>query len=145
MRVEDALNATKAASQEGIVAGGGVALFRIAQSLADVTAEGDEQTGINIMRRALEAPLRRIAINAGWEGSIVAGRVADGEGAFGFNAATGEYQDLIEAGIIDPAKVVRTAVQNAASIAGLFLTTDAAVTEIVDKKAAMPAGEDYDY
>ena len=145
MRVEDALNATKAAAQEGIVAGGGVALFRIAQSLADVTAEGDEQTGINIMRRALEAPLRRIAINAGWEGSIVAGRVADGEGAFGFNAATGEYQDLIEAGIIDPAKVVRTAVQNAASIAGLFLTTDAAVTEIVDKKAAMPAGEDYDY
>lgn len=147
MRVEDALNATKAAAQEGIVPGGGIALFRAAQALDSMTGEGDAQTGIKIMRRALEEPLRRIAENSGFEGSIVVGRVAEGEGAFGFNAATGEYQDLVAAGIIDPTKVVRTAVQNAASIAGLFLTTEAAITELPEKKKgpAMPQGDDYDY
>ena len=148
MRVEDALNATKAAAQEGIVPGGGVALFRAAQAIKDLSlADVDEKTGGNILRQALEAPLRRIAANAGWEGAVIAGRVADGEGGFGFNAATGNYEDLAEAGIIDPTKVVRTALQNAVSIAGLFLTTEAAVTEIPEKPKGppVPGGEEYDY
>ena len=148
MRVEDALNATKAAAQEGIVPGGGVALFRAAQAIKDLSlADIDEKTGGNILRQALEAPLRRIAANAGWEGAVIAGRVADGEGGFGFNAATGNYEDLAEAGIIDPTKVVRTALQNAVSIAGLFLTTEAAVTEIPEKPKGppVPGGEEYDY
>jgi chaperonin GroEL len=149
MRVEDALNATKAAAQEGIVAGGGVALMRAAKALDKLQVEDlDVQTGIRIVRRALEEPLRRIAENAGVDGAVVAGRVEASKGAKGFNAATGEYEDLIAAGIIDPTKVVRTALQNAASIAGLMLTTDAAVTELPEpKKAAppMPGGEDYDY
>jgi chaperonin GroEL len=148
MRVEDALNATKAAAQEGIVPGGGVALFRAAQALAEVKSDQpDEQTGINILRRALEEPLRRIAANAGWEGAVVAGRVSENAAGFGFNAATGGYEDLAAAGIIDPTKVVRAALQNAASIAGLFLTTEAAVTEIPEKPKGppVPGGDDYDY
>ena len=148
MRVEDALNATKAAAQEGIVPGGGVALFRAAQAIKDLSfADADEKTGGNILRLALEAPLRMIAVNAGWEGAIIADRVADGEGGFGFNAATGNYEDLAEAGIIDPTKVVRVALQNAVSIAGLFLTTEAAVTEIPEqpKGPPVPGGEEYDY
>jgi chaperonin GroEL len=148
MRVEDALNATKAAAQEGIVAGGGVALFRAAQAIQGLTADdADEQTGINILRRALEEPLRRIAANAGWEGAVVAGRVAEGAGGAGFNAATGNYEDLVATGIIDPTKVVRAALQNAASIAGLFLTTEAAVTEAPEKPKGppVPGGEEYDY
>ena len=149
MRVEDALNATKAAAQEGIVPGGGVALMRAAKALDKLTAdEEDVQTGIRIVRRALEEPLRRIAENAGVEGAIVAGRVEESKGAKGFNAATGEYEDLVAAGIIDPTKVVRTALQNAASIAGLLLTTDAAVIDAPEPKRAAPpmqGGEDYDY
>jgi chaperonin GroEL len=149
-RVEDALNATKAAAQEGIVAGGGVALMRAAKALDKLTVEDpDVQTGIRIVRRALEEPLRRIAENAGVDGAVVVGKVEDAKGAKGFNAVTGEFEDLIAAGIIDPTKVVRTALQNAASIAGLMLTTDAAVTDAPEPKKAAPmpggGGEDYDY
>jgi len=149
-RVEDALNATKAAAQEGIVVGGGVALMRAAKALDKLTvANQDVQTGIRIVRRALEEPLRRIAENAGVDGAIVVGKVEEAKGAKGFNAVTGEFEDLIAAGIIDPTKVVRTALQNAASIAGLILTTDAAVTDAPEPKKAAPmpggGGEDYDY
>jgi chaperonin GroEL len=150
MRVEDALNATKAAAQEGIVPGGGVALLRAARALDKLTDEdGDVMTGIKILRRALEEPLRRIAENAGVEGAIVIGKVQESKGSKGFNAATGEYEDLVAAGIIDPTKVVRTALQNAASIAGLMLTTDAAVIDAPEPRKAAPqmggGGEDYDY
>jgi chaperonin GroEL len=148
MRVEDALNATKAAAQEGIVAGGGVALLRAAKSLDTVIAEGDVLTGVNILKRACEEPLRRIVENAGVEGAIILGNVMKEKGAKGYNAEKGEYVDMVAAGIIDPTKVVRLALQNAASIAGLLLTTDAAVTEIPEKKKASPpmhGDEDYDY
>jgi chaperonin GroEL len=149
MRVEDALNATKAAAQEGIVPGGGLALLRAARVLDKLKVEDeDEQTGIKIIRRALEEPLRRIAENAGMEGAVVVGRVEELKGSKGFNAATGEYEDLVATGIIDPTKVVRTALQNAASIAGLMLTTDAAVTDAPEPRKGAPAmrgGEDYDY
>jgi chaperonin GroEL len=150
-RVEDALNATKAAAQEGIVVGGGVALMHAAKVLDKLTDDDpDVVTGIRIVRRALEEPVRRIAENAGIDGAIVAGKIEESKGAKGFNASTGEYEDLIAAGIIDPTKVVRSAVQNAASIAGLLLTTDAAIIDApVEKKKAAPAqhggGEDYDY
>ncbi len=149
MRVEDALNATKAAAQEGIVVGGGVALLRTAKVLDALTSDDEDvSTGIRLVRRALEEPLRRIAENAGQDGAVVVGKVEDMKGNRGFNAATGEYEDLVAAGIMDPTKVVRTALQNAASIAGLLLTTDAAITDAPEpKKAAppMPGGEDYDY
>ena len=149
MRVEDALNATKAAAQEGTVVGGGVALLRGAKVLDNLSSnELDVQTGIRIVRRALEEPLRRIAENAGLDGAVVVGKVEELKGNKGFNAATGEYEDLAAAGIVDPTKVVRTALQNAASIAGLLLTTDAAITDAPEpKKGApqMPGGEDYDY
>ena len=151
MRVEDAVNATRAAAQEGIVTGGGVALVRAAKALDKLEADGDQdvQTGIKVLRRALEEPLRRIAENAGIDGAIVIGKVEESKGARGYNAATGQYEDLAAAGILDPTKVVRTALQNAASIAGLLLTTDAAVTEAPEPKRAakppMPGGEDYDY
>jgi chaperonin GroEL len=149
MRVEDALNATKAAAQEGIVVGGGVALLRAGKVLDGFTdGDLDVVTGVRIIRRALEEPLRRIAENAGLDGAVIVGKVEEMKGAKGFNAATGEFEDLAAAGIIDPTKVVRTALQNAASIAGLLLTTDAAVTEAPQpKKAAppMPGGDDYDY
>jgi chaperonin GroEL len=149
MRVEDALNATKAAAQEGIVVGGGVALIRAGKVLDDFSAnDPDVVTGAKIVRRALQEPLRRIAENAGTEGAVVVTEVEQFKGNKGFNAATGEFEDLVAAGIIDPTKVVRTALQNAASIAGLLLTTDAAITDIPEpKKAAppMPGGDDYDY
>ncbi|HEV7745688.1 MAG TPA: chaperonin GroEL [Pyrinomonadaceae bacterium] len=149
MRVEDALNATKAAAQEGTVVGGGTALLRAGQVLDKLTDDdADVLTGIRIVRRALEEPLRRIAENAGLDGAVVVGRVAELKGAKGFNAASGEYEDLAAAGIIDPTKVVRTALQNAASIAGLLLTTDAAITDAPEPKKAAPmpgGGEDYDY
>ncbi len=149
MRVEDALNATRAAAQEGIVAGGGVALLRAAKVLDKHTEEDeDTQTGARIVRRALEEPLRRIAENAGVDGAVVVGKVEAMKGPNGFNAGTGEYEDLVAAGIIDPTKVVRTALQNAASIAGLLLTTDAAISDAPEKKKAgppMPGGDDYDY
>ncbi len=149
-RVEDALNATKAAAQEGTVVGGGTALLRAGQVL-DKLSDDDEDvlTGIKIVRRALEEPLRRIAENAGLDGAVVTGKVSQLKGNKGFNAASGDYEDLVAAGILDPTKVVRTALQNAASIAGLLLTTDAAVTDAPEPKKAAPAmpggGEDYDY
>ena len=150
MRVEDALNATRAAAQEGTVAGGGTALLRAGQVLDKLTDnDPDVITGIKIVRRALEEPLRRIAENAGLDGAVVAGRVEQLKGSKGFNAATGEYEDLLASGILDPTKVVRTAIQNAASIAGLLLTTDAAVTDAPEPRKAAPSmpggGEDYDY
>jgi len=149
MRVEDALNATKAAAQEGIVVGGGVALIRAAKVLDNYVVDGpDFQTGVRIMRRALQEPLRRIAHNAGAEGAVVVEEVEQLKGNKGFNALTGQFEDLAAAGIIDPTKVVRTALQNAASIAGLLLTTDVAISELPEpKKAAppMPGGDDYDY
>jgi len=149
MRVEDALNATKAAAQEGIVVGGGVALIRAGKVLDDYSSDDqDVNTGVKIVRRALQEPLRRIAENAGIEGAVVVAEVEQLKGNKGFNAVTGEFEDLVAAGIIDPTKVVRTALQNAASIAGLLLTTDAAITELPEpKKAAppMPGGDDYDY
>ena len=149
MRVEDALNATKAAAQEGIVVGGGVALIRAGKVLDDYSSnDADVNTGVKIVRRALQEPLRRIAENAGIEGAVVVAEVEQLKGNKGFNAVTGEFEDLVAAGIIDPTKVVRTALQNAASIAGLLLTTDAAITEMPEpKKAAppMPGGDDYDY
>lgn len=149
MRVEDALNATKAAAQEGIVVGGGVALIRAGKVLDQYSSDDpDVNTGVKIVRRALQEPLRRIAENAGIEGAVVVGEVEQFKGNKGFNAVTGEFEDLVAAGIMDPTKVVRTALQNAASIAGLLLTTGAAITEMPEpKKAAppMPGGDDYDY
>ncbi len=138
--VEDALHATRAAVEEGIVPGGGVALIRAQQSLGDFEVEGhDEQVGVDILSRALESPIRQIAANAGAEGSIVVAKVRDGEGPFGYNAQTEVYEDLVAAGVIDPTKVVRTALQNAASIAGLLLTTEAVVVEKPEPEGAAPA------
>jgi chaperonin GroEL len=138
--VEDALHATRAAVEEGIVPGGGVALIRAQTALGDFSAGvHDEQVGIDILRRALEAPIRQIATNAGADGSIVAAQVRDGKGAFGFNALTDEYEDLVKAGVIDPTKVVRSALQNAASIAGLLLTTEAVVVEQPEENPPAPA------
>jgi len=141
MRVEDALHATKAAAQEGVVPGGGVALLRASKSLGSLELEGDEKTGLEILRRAMEEPLRRIAQNAGQEGSLIVGKVRAEKKNVGYNAATRQIEDLLEAGIIDPAKVVRAALQNAASIAGLLLTTDAAVAELPEKAASAPGGD----
>src|SRR5213083_156927 len=128
-RVEDAMHATRAAVEEGIVAGGGVALLRARSVLDALKLDDEEQAGVNIVRRALEEPLRWIARNAGQDGSVVLEKVREAKGAFGFNAQTEEYEDLIKAGIMDPTKVVRTALQNAASVAGLLLTTEAMVAE----------------
>jgi chaperonin GroEL len=128
-RVEDALHATRAAVEEGIVPGGGVALIRGQAALDALAAKGEQKAGVDIVRRALEEPLRRIAENAGIEGSIVVDKVRSGKGPFGFNAATEVYEDLMKAGVIDPTKVVRTALQNAASVASLLLTTEAMVAE----------------
>ncbi|NOZ83447.1 MAG: chaperonin GroEL [Epsilonproteobacteria bacterium] len=137
-RVEDALNATKAAVEEGIVAGGGVALLRAQKSLDNLVVEGDQKVGISIVRKALEAPLRTISENSGYEASVVVNKVKSSKGNIGFNAAKGEYEDLFEAGIIDPAKVERTALQNAASVAGLLLTTEVLVTDLPEKEKDMP-------
>src|SRR4051812_38785695 len=128
-RVEDALHATRAAVEEGIVPGGGVAWLRCLPALDGVAVDASERLGIDIVRRALEEPIRQIAANRGWEGSIVVDRVRQGEGAFGFNAATDKYEDLIEAGVIDPTKVARFALQNAASVASLMLTTEAIIAQ----------------
>src|SRR5574342_520207 len=132
-RVEDALNATRAAVEEGIVPGGGVVLVRAMAALDTVKATTDEKIGMEIVRRALEEPIRQISENAGVEGSIVVQKVREGSGAFGFNAETEEYEDLLEAGIIDPTKVARTALENAASIAGLMVTTECVVGELPEK------------
>ena len=142
-RVEDALHATRAAVEEGVIPGGGVSFIRAISVLDDVETENEDQViGVNIVRRALEEPLRQIAINAGAEGSIVAQKVKEGEGDFGFNARTEEYGNLVEQGVIDPTKVARTALENAASIAGLLLTTEAVVVDKPsdDAGSAMPGG-----
>ena len=132
-RVEDALSATRAAIDEGIVPGGGVALLRTAAALENFHLEGDQEAGVNIVRQILSTPARLIAENAGLEGSVVVANIQDGEGSYGFNAGTGAYEDLLEAGVVDPAKVVRSALQNASSVAGLLLTTETLVTEVEEK------------
>jgi len=132
-RVEDALNATRAAVEEGIVPGGGVALIRAQSALDDVTTNGDERFGVDIVRRAIEEPLRVIASNGGFDASIAVEKIRSGVGSFGLNAATGDYEDLIAAGVIDPTKVTRSALQNAASVAGLLLTTEAMIAEATEE------------
>ncbi|MEM5386471.1 chaperonin GroEL [Paraburkholderia phymatum] len=140
-RVEDALHATRAAVEEGIVAGGGVALIRARSAIAGVKGDNaDQDAGIKIVLRAMEEPLRQIVTNGGEEASVVVAAVSAGKGNYGYNAATGEYGDLVEAGVVDPTKVTRTALQNAASVAGLLLTTDAAVCELPKEDAPMPGG-----
>ena len=141
-RVEDAMNATRAAVEEGVVAGGGVALLYAGEALDGLKpANHDQQVGIDIVRRALQAPVRQIAENAGADGAVVAGKLLEGKGDdFGYDAQLGEYTDLVKAGIIDPTKVVRIALQDAASVAGLLVTTEAMVAEKPEKKEAMPAG-----
>jgi chaperonin GroEL len=146
-RVEDAMHATRAAVEEGVVPGGGVALVRAGAVLDTLKIDEAEQIGVTIVRRALEEPARRIASNAGWEGAVVLDKIKNGKGAFGFNAATEEFSDLFKDGIIDPTKVVRTALQNAASVSGLLLTTEAAIADAPEKKGATataPAMPDYD-
>ena len=139
-RVEDALNATRAAVEEGIVPGGGVALLRTLGALAKVKLEGEEQHGITLVMRAMEEPIRQIANNAGAEGSVVVEKVKEGKGSFGFNAESGSFEDLLKAGIIDPTKVTRFALQNAASVAALLLTTEAMVAEKPKDREEMPPG-----
>jgi chaperonin GroEL len=144
-RVEDALNATRAAVEEGIVPGGGVAYIRALPALEKLQLGGDRQVGVNIIHRALEEPLRMIAHNAGTEGATVLQRVKAESGAMGYDAATETYVDMVAQGIIDPTKVTRIALQNAASVAALLLTTEALITEMPeDKKAAMPQGGHHD-
>jgi chaperonin GroEL len=140
-RVEDAMHATRAAVEEGIVPGGGVALVRCVSALDALKVKGDEEIGVNIVRRALEEPLRQIVGNSGEEGAVVVGKIRDSKDPnFGYNAQTGNYEDLIKAGVVDPTKVTRTALQNAASIASLMLTTEALVSEIPEDKKAAPMG-----
>ncbi|HZL45752.1 MAG TPA: chaperonin GroEL, partial [Opitutaceae bacterium] len=138
-RVEDALHATRAAVEEGIVAGGGVALLRCAKVIESLQLEGDEKIGSQIVRRAIEYPIRMLCANAGVEPGVVTQKVFEGKGNYGYNVATGEYEDLVKAGVVDPTKVTRTALQNASSIAGLLLTTECMITEIPEKKES-PAG-----
>ena len=137
-RVEDALNATRAAVQEGVVPGGGVALVRCIEALDKVDATGEEEAGVKLLKRVLEEPLRQLATNAGQEGSVVINKVLEGKDDFGFNAATDTFENLLAAGVLDPTKVVRSALQNAASVAGLMLTTEAMITEKPAKKKAPP-------
>ncbi|MEY4634577.1 MAG: Stress protein [Acidobacteriota bacterium] len=139
-RVEDAMHATKAAVEEGIVPGGGVALLRASKALDGLKLEGDQKIGVQIIRRAIEEPCRWIATNAGLEGSIIVAQVKDGKGDDGFNAATEVFEDLVKAGVIDPAKVVRNALQNASSIASLLLTTEALICDIPEEKKEAPGG-----
>ena len=140
-RVEDALSATRAAVEEGIVPGGGVAYIRASQVLAGMKGDNeDETTGINIVARAIEEPLRQIAANAGVEGSVIVNKIREGAGDFGYNARTDQYVNMFEAGVIDPTKVSRVALENAASVAGMFLTTECAIVDIPEPAPAMPAG-----
>src|SRR5260370_364300 len=139
-RVEDAMHATKAAVEEGIVPGGGVALIRAGKALESLKLEGDQKVGVEIIRKSIEEPLRWIATNAGQEGSIVVSRVKEAKGEEGYNAFSDKYENLVNAGVIDPVKVVRTALQNAASIASLLLTTEALVTEIPEEKKEAAGG-----
>src|SRR5580704_8553781 len=142
-RVEDALHATRAAVEEGIVAGGGVAYLRTQKALDNLKLEGDEAVGVQIVRRALEFPTRQLAENAGQEGAVIVQEVKKRSGNEGFNVATGEYEDLMKAGVVDPTKVTRTALQNAASISALLLTTEALVTELPEKEKPAPGHPDY--
>ncbi|HID32738.1 MAG TPA: chaperonin GroEL, partial [bacterium (Candidatus Stahlbacteria)] len=146
-RVEDALHATRAAVEEGIAPGGGVALIRCLPVLEKMKLPGDQQIGVNIVKRALEEPIRQLAENAGFEGSIVVEKVKASEANVGFNVQTEKYEDMVQAGVIDPKKVVRIALQNASSIASLLVTTEAAVTEIPEKEKAPPGppGGGYEY
>jgi chaperonin GroEL len=141
-RVEDALHATRAAVEEGIVPGGGVALLRTLPVLLKLKVDGEQQYGVNIICRALEEPLRQIAQNAGAEGAVVVNKVREGKGAYGYNALSGDYEDLVLAGVIDPTKVVRVALQNAASVAALMLTTEALIAELPKNSATRPAMHD---
>jgi chaperonin GroEL len=143
-RVEDALHATRAAVEEGIVPGGGVALIRASAALKNLRVSENEKVGVQIVQRALEEPLRWIARNAGADGSVVLDKVKNGKGAFGFNAATEEFEDLVKAGVVDPTKVVRVALQNAASVAGLLITTEAMIAEKPEKKNEMPPMPSHD-
>ena len=141
LRIEDALNATRAAIEEGIIPGGGIALLKAVSAIENIEAEGEEQTGINIIKLALEAPLRQIATNAGMEGSIIVENVKNNNDPnYGFDALKGEYGDMVQKGIIDPTKVTRSALQNAASIASMVLTTESLVTDIPEPEAPAPAG-----
>jgi chaperonin GroEL len=140
-RVEDALHATRAAVEEGIVAGGGVALLRCLSAIEAVKATNeDEQIGVGIIKRSIESPLRALALNAGVEGSVIVEQVKKAKGNEGYNVATGEYEDLVKAGIVDPKKVTRSALQNAASIAGLLLTTECLITDLPEKDKPAPGG-----
>jgi len=139
-RVEDALHATRAAVEEGIVAGGGVALLRTAKVIDALKLEGDEAIGSQIVRRAIESPIRMLCANAGVEGAVVVGQVISNKGNYGYNVSSGEYEDLVKAGVVDPTKVTRTALQNASSIAGLLLTTECMITEMPEKEKPAPAG-----
>ena len=140
-RVDDALCATRAAIEEGVVAGGGTTYIRAQETLKNVKGDNpDEQTGVNIVARAIEEPLRQIVINAGGEGAVVVQKVREGEGDFGYNAHLDTYEDLRKSGVIDPAKVARVALENAASIAGMFLTTECVVVDKPEEKPAMPMG-----
>ena len=139
-RIDDALHATRAAIEEGIVAGGGVALIRAQSAVDALELEGDQRLGVQIVRRTLEEPLRVISSNAGYEASVIANKVKSENGNIGFDAKNGKYVDMVKAGIIDPAKVTRSAIQNAASIAGLLLTTEATICDIAEeKKETAPA------
>ena len=142
-RVEDALHATRAAVEEGIVPGGGTALIRAQKALDSVSAEGDLATGVDIVRRAIEAPLRQLSANAGVEGALIVENVKNGKGNEGYNVATGEFTDLIAAGVVDPTKVTRSALQNAASISGLLLTTECLISEIPEAEAPADHGHDH--
>jgi chaperonin GroEL len=142
-RVEDALHATRAAVEEGVVPGGGVALIRTLKAIDKLTGDTEDQGyGIKILARAIEEPLRQIVTNAGEDAAVVLNRVKDGKDDFGYNAATGEYGHLVEMGILDPTKVTRLALQNAASVAGLFLTTEATVAEVSKEKVPSHASPD---
>jgi chaperonin GroEL len=149
-RVDDAMHATRAAVEEGILPGGGVALLRATEAIKRVrTANDDQKTGVDIVRKAIQAPARQIAINAGEDGSVIVGKILEKDQyAFGFDAQSGDYADLVKKGIIDPTKVVRTALQDAASVAGLLITTEAMVAEVPKKQTpapAMPPGGGMDF
>jgi chaperonin GroEL len=144
-RVEDALHATRAAVEEGIVPGGGTALIRAQAALGDLGLVGDELTGAGIVARAVEAPLRQLVANAGREGALIVERVKNGKGGEGYNVATDKFEDLIASGVVDPTKVTRSALQNAASIAGLLLTTEALITDIPEKEEAGGGGHGHDH
>ena len=139
-RVEDALHATRAAVEEGVVPGGGVAFLRVIPALDKINLEGDEGIGVNIVKRAMEEPIRQIVHNCGWEGAVVVQKVKEGEGAYGFNAQTEVYEDLMEAGVIDPTKVSRAALENAASVAAVLLMTEVTIHEVKEEEPPMPAG-----